>query len=68
MRSKLTVLLSEAPTVEIDENDDVHIRDEGTDASVDRVMSIHSLMVYVRRGDKALVDWQVKNGPLPAME
>ncbi|MGZ8286105.1 MAG: hypothetical protein ACXW27_08935 [Allosphingosinicella sp.] len=64
-RSRLTVLLQEAPTIEIDDNGDVHVRDEGGPISVDRVMSIHSLMVYVRRGERALAEWQVRNGPLP---
>jgi hypothetical protein len=57
MRSKLTVLLSEAPTIEIDDSGDVHVRDEGLEASVDRVMSIHSLRVYVERGEQALAAW-----------
>jgi hypothetical protein len=68
MRSKLTVFLQEAPTISIDENGSVHVKDDGTEVSVDRVMSIHSLMVYLRRGQFALAEWQAENGPLPEVD
>jgi hypothetical protein len=66
MRSKLTVFLQEAPTIEIDENGSVHVKDDGNEVSVDRVMSIHSLMVYVERGRQRLAEWQAQNGPIEA--
>jgi predicted methyltransferase len=64
MRSKLTVFLPEAPTIKIDGNDDVHVRDESTEVVVDRVMSIHSLLVYVRRGQRVLDEWRSRHGPI----
>lgn len=64
MRSKLTVFLQEAPTISIDENGAVHVKDDGNEVSVDRVMSIHSLMLYIRRGEQALARWQAANGTI----
>lgn len=67
-RSRFTILLQNPPSIEIDDNGDVHVRDEGGPVSVDRVMSIHNLMVYVRRGERALAEWREKNGPIPGEE
>jgi hypothetical protein len=65
MRADLTIFIDEAPTVTPGEDGFFHVVDKSGDYVVERIMSANSLIKYLDRGQRALAEWQVKNGPLP---
>lgn len=65
MPDNFKIALDDAPTIHIDENNEVHVVDgqaifanDNRTITVDRVMSIHHLRVYVERGRRALDEWE----------